>query len=184
MPLSPPARRELMHMRSIECRGYRREDGLWDIEGRLVDTKSYSFENEWRGVVAAGVPVHEMAVRITVDDDLMVHGCEASSELYPFPACGDVAPRFEVLKGLRIGPGWQREVRGRLGGVKGCTHLVELLGPIATTAYQTIAPLRDKRKAVEEEAGKKKPRLIGSCYALASDGEVVKKEWPDFYTGS
>ncbi len=184
MPLSPPPRRDLIHTRSIECRGYRREDGLWDIEARLVDTKSYSFENEWRGVVAAGVPVHEMWLRLTVDEDLLVHGCEASSEIFPFPACGDVAPRFRTLEGLRIGPGWQREVRKRLGGVKGCTHLVELLGPIATTAFQTIAPLREKRKTADDATGERKPRLIGSCHALASDGEVVRKEWPEFYTGT
>ena len=38
MPLSTSAPRQLMHNRAIECRGYQREDGLWDIEGHLVDT--------------------------------------------------------------------------------------------------------------------------------------------------
>ena len=42
MPLSPSAPRQLMHNRAIECRGYEREDGLWDIEGHLVDTKTYA----------------------------------------------------------------------------------------------------------------------------------------------
>ena len=41
MPLSTPAPRQLMHNRAIECRGYQREDGRWDIEGHLVDTKTY-----------------------------------------------------------------------------------------------------------------------------------------------
>ena len=41
MPLSTSAPRQLMHNRAIECRGYQREDGLWDIEGHLVDTKTY-----------------------------------------------------------------------------------------------------------------------------------------------
>ncbi len=41
MPLSAPAPRQLMHNRAIECRGYQREDGMWDIEGHLVDTKTY-----------------------------------------------------------------------------------------------------------------------------------------------
>ena len=43
-------------------------------------------------------------------------------------------------EGLRVGPGWRRAVRARLGGVQGCTHPVELLGPLATTAYQTVHP--------------------------------------------
>ena len=42
MPLSAPAPRHFMHNRAIECRGYQREDGLWDIEGHLVDTKTYA----------------------------------------------------------------------------------------------------------------------------------------------
>ena len=33
MPLPAPAPRTLKHTRAIECTGYEREDGLWDIEG-------------------------------------------------------------------------------------------------------------------------------------------------------
>ena len=29
----------------------------------------------------------------------------------------------------------------------------------------------------------KKPRLLDSCHALASDSPVTKAEWPQFYTG-
>ena len=49
MPLPAPAPRQLLHKRVVQCWGYRREDGLWDIEGRLVDTKTYPFPNEDRG---------------------------------------------------------------------------------------------------------------------------------------
>ena len=55
MPLSAPVPRQLLHRRIVQCTGYRREDGLWDIEGQLVDTKAYSFPNEDRGgVIQAG----------------------------------------------------------------------------------------------------------------------------------
>ena len=57
MPLSSPVAREPIHTRRIECRGYRRADGLWDIEGHLVDTKAYAFMNRHRGEVKAGEPV-------------------------------------------------------------------------------------------------------------------------------
>jgi hypothetical protein len=182
MPLTPPVPREPMHNRQVECRGYRRADGLWDIEGHLVDTKSHAFENHYRGVVEAGVPVHEMWLRITVDDDLLIHAAEASSDHFPFLACPEVAPRFEALKGIRVGPGWRRKVQELLGRTNGCTHLVELLGPLATTAYQTVYPKRAKRAA--EEGAQRKPELIDSCHAMRSDGEVVKRSWPAFYTGA
>ncbi len=49
MPLPPPVDREPIHTRRIECTGYRRTDGLWDVEGHLVDTKSYEFVTELTG---------------------------------------------------------------------------------------------------------------------------------------
>jgi hypothetical protein len=182
MPLSPPSPREPMHRREIECRGYRRVDGLWDIEAHLVDTKSHAFENHHRGRVEAGTPVHEMWLRVTVDDDLLIHDAEAASDHFPFRPCPEVTPRFAALKGLRIAPGWRRQLREHVGGVRGCTHLVELLGPLATTAYQTIFARREKRAAAE--GPRRKPAILDSCHALRSDGEVVKRAWPEFYTGA
>ena len=69
-----------------------------------------------------------------------------------------------------------------LGGTRGCTHLVELLGPMATTAYQTLVGQR-RKKPQPEDAPRRKPWHLDTCHALASDGPIVKKDWPDFYTG-
>ncbi len=182
MPLSSPDDREPIHIRRIECRGYRRRDGMWDIEGHLVDTKSYSFDNDWRGRIEAGEAVHDMWIRLTIDDDFKVHAVEAVTDSSPFRVCPDVAGNFAALKGLSIVKGWRRAVAERLGGVRGCTHLVELLGPLGTTAFQTIFPLR-KMNGEKPPSGRR-PRAIDSCHALKSDGDVVKQRWPEFYTGS
>ena len=77
MSLSRSVARRHIHTRSIECHGYLRDDGLWDIEGSLIDRKSYSFDNIDRGGVAAGEPIHSMVVRLTVDEDLVVREAEA-----------------------------------------------------------------------------------------------------------
>ncbi|HIK87341.1 MAG TPA: DUF2889 domain-containing protein, partial [Alphaproteobacteria bacterium] len=53
MTLSPFYKREKIHNRSIQCEGFKREDGLWDIEGHLKDTKTYDFKNDSRGDVNA-----------------------------------------------------------------------------------------------------------------------------------
>jgi hypothetical protein len=181
MPLSEASERELLHLRRIECRGYRRADGLWDIEGHLVDTKTYSWRSEDRGEVKPGEPLHEMSLRLTIDEDLLIHAAEAASDHYPFRLCPEVAPNFAALKGVRIGPGWRRRVRELFGGTHGCTHLVELLAPVATTAYQTVFAARERRE--RERGERKRPAQIDTCHALASDGEVVKRYWPAFYTG-
>ena len=144
MSLSPPAPREPIHHRRIDCRGYRRADGLWDIEGHLTDTKSYPFVNSFRGEIGPGAPIHDMWLRLTLDDELTVIKVGAATAAGPFAACPAITPAFAKLEGLTIGPGWRRAVQARLGGVQGCTHLVELLGPLATTAYQTIHVWRAK----------------------------------------
>lgn len=179
MPLTPPATREPLHTREVTCHGYRREDGLWDIEASLKDTKAYAFDNRYRGTVQPGEPVHEMWLRLTIDDDFKIHAVEAVTDQGPFPVCPAITPAFQRLVGLSIRPGWNKRVRGLLGGVHGCTHLVELLGPLATTAYQTIWPRRDSDRKNEGT----RPAILDSCHALRSDGEVVKEIWPRFYTG-
>ena len=40
MPLSMPKARRLLHTRSIDLRGYYRDDGLWDIEAHFADVKT------------------------------------------------------------------------------------------------------------------------------------------------
>ena len=188
MPLSAPAPREHRHTRRLEMCGYRREDGLWDIEGHMTDTKTYQFENEHRGSVAPGTPLHDMWIRLTLDDTLLVHDIEVQLDKGPMAICPAITPNFAVLKGLRIAPGWYMKVKSLLGGVKGCVHLTEMLGPMATVAFQTIGPSRVKTAEGvpfgEATKGKDaRPKRIDSCHALASDGDVVKKRWPEFYTG-
>ncbi len=177
-----------MHTRTVVCRGFRRSDGLWDIEGHITDVKAYAFENEARGTIIPGEPLHDMWIRLTLDDSLEVRAVEAVTEASPYPAiCPVIAPSFQRLVGLRIGPGWTRAVKERLGGVEGCTHLVELLGPVATTAFQTIYPVRarERSRRVEGDGGdpERRPRLLNTCHAFSSDGELARRHWPAFYTG-
>jgi hypothetical protein len=185
MTLSAPAAREPLHRREYDFRGYRRSDGLWDIEGRIVDTKSYGFNNAWRGEIAPGTPVHDMWIRLTLDDALTVQDIEVTTDAAPFAICGDIAPSFASVKGLTVGPGWRKQIRERLGGVKGCTHLVEMLGAMATVAFQTIYPARQRQEGssgMERDEGKVPP-MLDACHALARDGDIVKQHWPKYYRG-
>lgn len=181
MTLSPAAARKPLHHRSIDCRGYERDDGLFDIEAQMTDVKSYSFDNRYRGTVAAGEPIHDMWLRLTVDRELTIVGAEAVTAASPYPACPQIGERYQRLVGLQIGAGWRRKVAALFGGVDGCTHLTELLGPVATTAFQTVYTRTRGQRAITAE---KRPPMLNSCHAYAADGEVVKHSWPAHYTGS
>lgn len=178
MPLSPPAPRETLHTRTIVIEGHRREDGLYDIEASLADTKTYAFANEDRGEIRPGEKLHGMLMRLTVDEDLVVHACEADTEFGPYAVCPAATQNFARLAGLRIGPGWNRKVKETVGGTKGCTHLVELLAQMATVAFQTLSVVRRARPADPSRP----PALLDTCHAYAADGPLVARRWPQFST--
>ena len=106
MPLPPAAPRAPIHTREVECRGYRRTDGLWDIEARMADKKGYAVHNDHR-TVDAGDPFHDMALRVTVDDTLMIHRIDACIDAAPHRICPFVTPNFQHLLVLRIEPGFR-----------------------------------------------------------------------------
>ncbi len=180
MALPAPVPRLHIHTRRIHCQGYRRDDGLWDIEGEMIDTKTYSFDNKDRGRINDGEPIHRMLLRLTVDDKLMVHDIEAVTENAPYNICGDVIPALKGLIGASIKPGWRRQVIEIFGTTSGCTHLSDmLLGPLAVTAWQTIVPARQRRQSADQSGGK--PALLDTCHALACDGPIVARDWPQFH---
>ena len=73
MPLpTPSCERELLHTRTIECKGYLRSDGLWDIDGWLTDIKTYNFPNKDRVEIKAGEALHGMGLRITIDEMMTI----------------------------------------------------------------------------------------------------------------
>jgi len=183
MPLSPPVAREPMHHRRYDFRGYAREDGLWDIEGRIVDTKDYPFHNKDRGEIAPGAPLHDMEVRLTVDEDFVVREVEATTNAGPYHICPAIGPNYKKLIGKRIGAGWRRTLKDVMGGVEGCTHITEMLGAMATVAFQTMYPTLARKNKLPGTAPGRRPALIDSCHAFRSDGPIVRREWPEHYTG-
>lgn len=186
MPLPEASPRKHLHTRTIEYRGYEREDGLWDIEAHMTDVKTYEFTNNWRGTVAIGEPLHEMLLRLTIDDNFEVRDVAAATENSPFEMCPDIAPNYKKLIGITMGPGWRKAIRTRVGGTDGCTHLTELLFPMATVAMQTIWPVKAKRrkKPVEEQSSNRRPPVLNTCHAWSTDSPVVRDNAPKFYTGA
>lgn len=173
MPLSPPAARQLLHTRRITAEGYQRTDGLYDLEAHLIDTKTYDRHSP-AGVRAAGEPIHEMRLRITIDTSMHIVGAEACFDAVPYEqVCETIAPEYGKLVGLRIAPGFNAEVKTRLGGRRGCTHVTDLISILATLAFQTMA----NQKAREEQATKR-PFQFDRCHALATDGPVVARYYP------
>ena len=178
--LTAPAPRRLAHTRRLEIGCYRREDGLWDIEGRLVDVRPtpYALLDRPR---AAGEPMHDMWLRLTVDTDGVVRRAEAVMPAGAYRHCHLVTPNYARVEGLSIGRGWNRAVREAVGGTAGCTHLRSLLAQMASAAHQAVWDEQFERlRGGDQDPGR---QTIDTCYAYRSDGPLVAERYPDRYTG-
>ncbi|WP_292953758.1 MULTISPECIES: DUF2889 domain-containing protein [unclassified Neptuniibacter] len=182
MPLPTPSARSLQHTRRVICEGFKRDDGLWDIEAHLIDTKTFPIDNQDRqeGVISPGEPFHGMSVRITIDMELNIKDAVAVMDYTPFNACKSISDTYKQLIGLQIAKGFTRRTKELFSGHLGCTHLLELLGPLATTAFQATHQEREKLENYWQD-GTIKPPMLDTCHTLASHGPVVKELWPHFH---
>jgi hypothetical protein len=177
MPAMPPAR-HLKHTRSIRLEVYAREDGRWDIEAHLTDTKTRDVELA-SGTRAAGDPIHDMVLRLTIDESFNVLEAESKSLATPYPGtCETINPAYQQLVGLNLLKGFRHAVRERLGGVKGCTHLTELAAVLPTAAVQGFAGEKVSMRGADE-----KPFQLDHCHALRIDGDAVREFYPRWYVG-
>src|SRR6266850_1611751 len=162
MPLENSSKsRRLMHTRFVECEGFLRDDGLWEVEAWLRDTK----------------PFTQRADRFR-DEEAMMRAT-------PYPTCIEVEPILGRLIGERVGPGWRETVRGKIGRLETCTHLAELLGPAVTTLYQTMSYGKKPqgRDTLENQQNSgERPFFIGGCHSWRTDGPVVAAMFPQFAT--
>ena len=184
MPLPPPAPRQRKHTRRIVLEGFHRDDGLWDIEARITDEKTRDFPLA-SGVRPLGQPVHDMSLRLTIDETLTVRDAQAVSDAVPYPGqCETIAPAYRQLIGLNLLRGFRRAVQERLGRTAGCTHMTELATLLPTAAIQTFAGEVFKSSNSADAVSTTKPFQIDGCHALRSDGEAVRIYYPRWYVGA
>ncbi|WP_245988771.1 DUF2889 domain-containing protein [Tepidicella xavieri] len=174
--MSTPAPRRPMHTRRVEYRGYLRDDGLWDIEGELHDSKPHAFEIQGEGRWEAGQPVHHMRIRVTLDASMVVRAIEAVMESFPHAPCPQALAPMQRMVGTRMGAGWRKAIEQHLGGIQGCTHLRELLYNMATAAFQTMAEV-----SFAPPADGRPPAHLGKCLAWDFDSPVTEKVYPMFF---
>lgn len=182
--LPAPTARRPIHTRRISFEAFLREDGLWDIDCELSDTKAYAIQMSERGHLPPGDPVHLLRVRLTVDDGFTIRDVQTAADATPFGECQKAADApMRKLVGLTMGPGWRKKIEGAIGGVAGCTHLRELVFNAATAAYQSIPGYRARERGQEGErtVDGKPPFYMGQCMTWAFDGPVVQRLAPQFY---
>ncbi|WP_240787161.1 DUF2889 domain-containing protein [Ramlibacter rhizophilus] len=172
-----------MHTRTVAYHGFRREDGLWDIEAELTDTKPFELGLYRPKPLPAGAPVHHLAIRLTLDDEFVVRDIVSALDATPFGECAQAGPPLAGLVGARVASGWRKAIDEAIGGTRGCTHLRELLANMATVAFQTIpaGQARLRQLAGEPEPVSDRPPFhVGGCITWDANGPTVQRHYPQF----
>ena len=187
MALATPAPRKHIHTRNIAFQGYLRDDGLWDIEAELLDRREYDYVARDQSRHAAPSTVHNMLLRVTLDDHMVIQAITSSMATTPFGECSQAADPLQKLVGARLGGGWRRTIDAAMGGVAGCTHLRELLFNVATAAFQTIPVYRNNMRRGTGDADLqpihlgRPPPHFGKCMSWDFNGPVMQRVAPAFY---
>ena len=175
MPLPSPQPRTLSHTRQVSFHGYQREDGWWDIEGHLRDTKAHDYNIPGERVWHADEPIHDMHIRVTVDNQLVVRDLLVAMDGVPHGECPSAQAPMRKLIGCSMTSGWRRAIDEHLGKAKGCTHLRELLFNSATAAFQTVTA------SFAQTDPDRPPAHLGGCMTWGFESPLVERRYPMFF---
>jgi Protein of unknown function (DUF2889) len=168
-----------LHTRSLNVQVFERSDGWFDVEASLVDVKQIDMHLA-TGLRLAGEPVHNMQLNLVVDRHLTILQAGSATRAMPYPGqCDQHGNAYAQLVGLNLLQGFRAQIKQRLSGIKGCTHLSELAGVLPTAVIQAFAGhVLDTREGTAEGHP---PYQIDKCHALRRDGQVVKTHYPRWF---
>ncbi len=177
MPLpEPTCPRKPMHNRSYQVHSFEREDGNWDVEAELIDSKAYDFTRRSGEVRHAGEAFHHMHMRVTIDKTFTILDAVVAYDAAPFgEVCTSISDEYRDLIGMNLLKGFRQQVKERFARTAGCTHMSELAAVLPTAAVQTMT----RRSGSGDPA--KKPFHLDGCRAWRLDGEVTKEHYPQWY---
>ena len=184
MSLPPAApQRLLKHRRQIDVQVFACGGGLWEVDATLTDVKT-RIAHMVDGPRAPGTPIHDMLLRLVVNEQLDVLAAGSESRWVPYTGIcdkhgGELGDAYGKLVGLNLLRDFRKHLRERVGGVLGCTHITELAQVLPTAVVQAFAgEVIDTRGTAE---GAPKPFQIDQCHALRSSGEAVRQHYPRWY---
>jgi Protein of unknown function (DUF2889) len=173
------ADRQLKHRRQIDVQVFSRGNGLWEVDALLTDVKT-RVANMSNGPRPPGTPIHEMLLRLVVNQQLDILEAGSETRWMPYTGiCNEHGDAYAKLVGLNLLKNFRGAVRERLGGVLGCTHITEMAQVLPTAVVQAFAgEVIDTRGDSE---GAEQPFQIGRCHALRNDGPAVRQFYPRWY---
>lgn len=179
LPSAAPER-QLKHSRRIDVQIFARGNGLWEVDAVITDVKTHDADLA-NGVRKAGEPIHDMLLRLVIDEAFNVLEAGSQTRAMPYPGeCGNHGNAYAGLVGLNLLKGFRHAVHERLGGVAGCTHLTELTQVLPTAVIQAFAGEVINTRG-DDGLDARQPFQLDRCHALRTDGNAVRTYYPRWY---
>jgi hypothetical protein len=171
--------KEHVQSRRIEINSFDVGDGRIQVEGRLRDWQ----RPRLGGSLLGPFLVHDIRVCITVNGyNMAIEAVEGEMCHQPRNGCSEVLPLMGDLVGVEVTKGFAKQVKELIGGVRGCTHVRNLvinLGPAALQGFW-CGYLANKVSGFSPND----PRIqkyANSCLLWREDGPLVNE--PSRYLG-
>lgn len=172
------SKRTPLHRRNIDVQGYLRDDGLWEVEGVLQDTKGYDISLKDRPSIPQGDFLHHLTLSWVFDSEFRIVDVRCSMMDTPYKDCPGAEPQYKALIGIQIKKGWLDEARKAIGRTTGCTHLTEMLPVLATAALQTVRGYRLHNDPGYIAGSEERKGMLSSCHGFRVGGRAQKYLWP------
>jgi len=171
-------KKERIHSRTITVNSFEIDDSSLLVEGDLVDERFFpSFYYSRNEFLDPGI-VHDIRVEMKVSlPALEITEARATMRKIPIEECLGVESCAGKIVGLRIKPGFSRDLKDRLGGTAGCLHMTTLIYHMGAAAVQGMwAALSRKREGGGTRSLDYDPGILkDSCWLWREDGPFYEK---------
>ena len=167
-----------VHERKVEIKTYPLGEKEVIVEGWLTDKRLIE-GYRWDGEKRSPEVVHRLGVIMRLGGwPLTILDAGAEMVNIPHGQCGVTLSSVAKIIGIAIVAGFTEEVRRRLGGVKGCTHLTYLIvamAPAALHGFWTSASRVPPKIPGSLEEFPALKQLKNSCTLWREGGPLMKE---------
>lgn len=161
---------QLLHTRQTRTDCWLTDDGFYKAIGIIDDDKGISMTTYSGKPVEPGGDLHTMRATLILNKTLIIQSAVIEMIDIPGDECKSACAKPEDLIGLSISRGYNKGLKERIGGIKGCSHVFALLqqmGPAIVQAVYSDAT-NDKHNSQDNWEP-----LIDTCFTWRDNGPVV-----------
>jgi len=168
-------RQKKIHTRKIDMATYEHSDQSIILEGTLHDERLVDVFRP-TGEKSPSGPIHHMRIRMQVGGPgLIIEDIDVEIGTAPNELCQEALDSLRPVIGLPIAAGFTARIKKRVGGAKGCAHLVALLTAMAPAAVQGAWATMSRKPIDPEHLPIAIERIKDTCMLWRTDGPFMRE---------